>query len=186
MARAKKKKAVSLKKSWQENYASFILGAIIVVVLGLLVANFISNRSKNIDTGISTQSQTEEQQSQNNQKQSEYTVQKDDSLSKIAEKYYGDRMMWPVLVQANDIKNPNLIYADMTLKVPSKDEATKIAAQLSQTAYTVQKGDTLFAIAEKMYGDGSKWTLIDKANNVGRLPNGNPLIFAGNTLKIPR
>ncbi len=185
---AKKKKALNFKKSWQENYASFILGAIIVVVLGLLVANFISNRNKGVDDGVSTQATSEEQgaNGENSQKQNEYTVQKDDSLSKIAEKYYGDKMMWPALAQANEIKNPNLIYADTVLKVPSKDDAAKVAAQMTQTSYTVEKGDTLFTIAEKLYGDGSKWTLIDKANKVGRLPNGNPLIFSGNTLKIPR
>lgn len=188
-------KKTSKKKSrngWQENYASFILGAIIVVILGLLVANFITNRNKDIgSTGSQTQSSVNENKdttsaAQSDVKNNEYKVQANDSLSIIAEKVYGDKMLWPVLAQANNIKNPNLIYADTSLKIPSKEEAGKVQSAMSQTSYKVEAGDTLFKIAETVYGDGSRWRLIDSANKVGRLPNGNPLIFAGNTLVIPR
>lgn len=176
-------------RNWQENYASFILGAIIVVILGLLVANFISNRNKSIDgDGTQTVSESPKAAAEKNAqaKPGEYKVVSGDSLSKIADKYYGDMMMWPVIAQANKISNPNIIEVDTTLKVPTKDEAVKIKETMSATSYKVESGDTLFTIAEKMYGDGSRWTLIDRANKVGRLPNGNPLIFAGNTLSIPR
>jgi nucleoid-associated protein YgaU len=75
----------------------------------------------------------------------------------------------------------------------SKD---KIAAGLStvnetpQTAlrtYTIQSGDTLWAIAEQFYGSGEKWLSLynDPRNNLGRLPSGTPLIHAGNTIIIP-
>jgi nucleoid-associated protein YgaU len=57
---------------------------------------------------------------------------------------------------------------------------------MTQTSYKVQSGDTLFTIAEKMYGNGSRWQAISKANNLGTLPNGNPLVFADSTIKIPR
>ncbi len=47
--------------------------------------------------------------------------------------------------------------------------------------YTVQAGDDLWHIAEKVYKDGYKWTLIAKANNIT-----NPgMIFSGNVLTIP-
>jgi len=49
------------------------------------------------------------------------------------------------------------------------------------TSYTVKKGDCLWNIAKKFYGDGSKYTLLAKANNIG---NSN-LIYAGTTLTIP-
>lgn len=51
-----------------------------------------------------------------------YTVQKGDSLSKIAKRYYGDAMKYPVLFEANRevIKNPDLIYPGQVLRVPKK------------------------------------------------------------------
>ena len=179
---AVKKKTIN--KSWQENYAGLILGAIIVVVLGLLVANFFTKNTGEINDG----EQITQEQAQNDQKNSEteYKVAAGDSLSKIAEKKYGSMELWTVIAKANNISNPNVIYVDSTLKLPAKVDAEKMKVELTQTSYKVTAGDTLFKIAEKMYGDGSKWTILSKANRGGRLPNGNPLIFADSTLVIPR
>lgn len=47
--------------------------------------------------------------------------------------------------------------------------------------YTVQKGDTLWAIAKKYYGDGSKYHTIARANNISN-PN---IIRVGQKLLIP-
>jgi len=49
-----------------------------------------------------------------------YTIQKGDTLSKIARKYYGDPMKYPVLFEANRevIKNPDLIYPGQVVRVP--------------------------------------------------------------------
>ena len=171
------------KIKWQESYASFILGAIIVIVLGLLIANFFSKRDQQIDMGEQT-TLTEEQAKA--QAEQEYKVVAGDSLSKISEKLYGSQELWPVLARENNIVNPNIIFVDATLKIPAKSDAEKIKSEMAITSYQVQSGDTLFLIAEKVYGDGSKWKVLNQANNVGRLPNGNPLIFAGSTLVIPR
>ena len=47
--------------------------------------------------------------------------------------------------------------------------------------YTVVRGDTLWGIAKKFYGDGSRYPEIAKANNIS-----NPdLIYAGQKLLIP-
>jgi len=49
-----------------------------------------------------------------------YTVQKGDSLSKIAGAAYGDIFSWPKIWAANrdKISNPNLIFPGQTLKIP--------------------------------------------------------------------
>jgi nucleoid-associated protein YgaU len=49
-----------------------------------------------------------------------YTVQRGDSLSKIAKRYYGDAMKYPLIFEANRevIKNPDLIYPGQVLRVP--------------------------------------------------------------------
>lgn len=49
-----------------------------------------------------------------------YTVQKGDSLSKIAKEVYGDFKKWEKLFEANKevIKNPDLIYPGQQIRIP--------------------------------------------------------------------
>lgn len=55
------------------------------------------------------------------------------------------------------------------------------------TIYTVKHGDSLWSIAEQTYGNGGEWKRIfdDPHNQLGVLPNGRPLIHAGNQLYLP-
>jgi len=49
-----------------------------------------------------------------------YTVQRGDSLSKIAKKHYGNAMQYPVIFEANKpmLKDPNKIYPGQVLRIP--------------------------------------------------------------------
>jgi len=49
-----------------------------------------------------------------------YTIEKGDSLSKIAKERYGDAMKWKELFEANRevIKDPDLIYPGQQIRVP--------------------------------------------------------------------
>ncbi len=49
-----------------------------------------------------------------------YTVQKDDSLSKIAQQYLGDRLKFHILAKYNDIPNPSRLAAGQVIKIPGK------------------------------------------------------------------
>lgn len=54
-------------------------------------------------------------------------------------------------------------------------------AVASQSIHTVGSGDTLFSIAKSIYGDGTLWPVIAKANNIN-----NPIsISIGQKLTIP-
>lgn len=50
-----------------------------------------------------------------------YTVQKNDTLEKIAKKVYGDTKRWPKIYKANRgvIKNPNTLYPGQRLTIPA-------------------------------------------------------------------
>ena len=50
-----------------------------------------------------------------------YTVERGDSLSKIAKQHYGDANRWKDLFEANKevIKNPDLIYPGQQIRVPT-------------------------------------------------------------------
>lgn len=49
-----------------------------------------------------------------------YTVEKGDTLSKIAKQHYGDAAKWKALFEANRdvIKNPDLIQIGWVIKLP--------------------------------------------------------------------
>ena len=52
-----------------------------------------------------------------------YTVQRDDSLSKIAQQYLGDRYKFHILARYNDIANPSKLAAGQVIKVPGRAPA---------------------------------------------------------------
>lgn len=49
-----------------------------------------------------------------------YTVEKGDSLSKIAKEHYGNAMKYPLIFEANKpmLKDPDLIYPGQVLRIP--------------------------------------------------------------------
>lgn len=51
-----------------------------------------------------------------------YTVQRDDSLSKIAQQYLGDRYKFHILARYNDIGNPSKLAAGQVIKVPGRSQ----------------------------------------------------------------
>lgn len=65
-----------------------------------------------------------------------------------------------------------------------KQSAARVNNKSAPKTYTVKKGDCLWNIAKKYYGDGSKYTKIYNANKKVIGSNHN-LIYAGQILTIP-
>lgn len=117
-----------------------------------------------------------------------HKVESGESLWKIAEKYYDSGYNWVDIAKENDLKNPGLIETNQELTIPELDSKTSTVRKtvknepISGTNYTVKKGDSLWSIAVRAYGDGYKWIEIAKVNNLSH-PN---LIHPENTLSLPR
>ena len=101
-----------------------------------------------------------------------YTVVSGDTLSEIASRY---GTTYQELAKYNGIENPDLIFPGQVIRIPSTTTSDE------KTYYTVVKGDTLWGIAERFYGDGSQYPKIASANGIG-----NPdLIYPDQVLYIP-
>src|SRR3954468_4729251 len=80
-----------------------------------------------------------------------YTIRSGDTLGSIASRYH---TTVSALARANNIANPNVIYAGRTLQIPDGFDSTPAApVNLSGTGgtqtYTVRSGDTLSGIAAR-------------------------------------
>lgn len=79
---------------------------------------------------------------------------------------------------------------DSVATAPAPDEVSE-QATLVATSYTVVSGDSLWAIAERLLGDGFRWTELWNLNQNHQMADGrtftNPnLIYAGWTLDLPQ
>ncbi len=118
-----------------------------------------------------------------------HKVERDENLWMIAEKYYDSGYNWVDIAKENKLKNPNFLNVGQEIKIPQVEPRIKTVKEvssksqaISSSTYTVEKGDNLWNISVRAYGDGYKWVEIAKENN---LLNPN-LIHPGNTLKLPR
>lgn len=113
---------------------------------------------------------------------SEHVVTSGDTLWAISEKYYGTGYEWAKIAKENNITNPNKIEVGQTLKIPATGKTTAIDTKIEYTKYTVQKGDSLWKIAQSELGNANLWVEIAKINKLK-----NPsTIHAGNVLEIPK
>lgn len=210
---AKKTDTPATAPERQSQFATILIG-LLIIASGLLVYNYFqsvnspstttNDQVKSTATPTVTPTPTPTPVATNHNTQpteGSYTVQTGDSLWSVAEKVYGDGFQWDKIAQANQLQKDSLgrpvIEVGQVLTVPGSAASTgrQVAGAntLQQTpdtaiqVYTVQHGDSLWSIAQSVYGHGDMWTLIfnDPHNHIGTLTNGRPLIHAGNQLYIP-
>ncbi len=100
-----------------------------------------------------------------------YTVQAGDTLSEIGENY---GVSYIQIAELNNIDDPNLIYPGQVLIIPGSSDSSQ-----SYINYTVKSGDTLWDIAEKYLGSGTRYNEIQETNNLS-----GDIIYPGQILKI--
>jgi nucleoid-associated protein YgaU len=158
-----------------------VLGALVIVIVGVLVVNYFKDRGIGKISEIATQNQV-------NSEVKTHKVAKGENLWAIAEKYYGSGYNWVDIAQENNLKDASVISTDQELVIPNVEskkltvKEVKTAEPVTGATYQVVQGDNLWTIAVRAYGDGYKWSEIAKEN---KLANPN-LIHPGNILVLPR
>ncbi|MDX1883263.1 alpha/beta hydrolase-fold protein [Mycolicibacterium sp. 120270] len=102
-----------------------------------------------------------------------YTVAPGDTLSDLAQRFYGDPQLNWLIARASGIADPNAINVGQQLIIPDI------------TKHTIAPGDTLASLAQRFYGDTSFYPLIATVNNIANPNVINPgqvlVIFVGRT-----
>ena len=181
-----------------EEVISMFLGLVIVVVVGGLIFNYFQKNKGTVSVPGSSDEVVLSENISNN-KNGNYEVVKGDSLWNVAMKKYNNGYAWVEIAKANNLKNPSVLETGQKLVIPDKvivggkeislTDNTSIVANSNfsitpGTEYKVVKGDSLWKIAVKAYGDGYQWTKIWQQNKVN-LPNANGLEI-GMALMIPK
>lgn len=187
------RKKILRKINLSENYLSILLGLFVVVVLGFFIVNVFKKEPIQTKKGETSSTSTVNEEAVKKESPKTYTVQSGDDLWDISVKNYNTGYNWVDLAKANNITDPNMIYAGQKLVIPqvtpivpqtniSSGEKGSTTASNVPEKYTIVHGDNLWTIAVKVYNNGYKWSEIAQANNLSD-PN---LIHAGNVLKLPR
>jgi len=177
-----------------ESTISMILGALVILVIGVLVVNYFRNLEKGeVTEGTTVTTEEEQPKLVRGQGAVTYTVLAGETLWGVAEKQYGSGYNWVDIASENNLANPGVIETGQVLTIPdvepkqatstiSAPEVEKMDEPISGATYTVVKGDNLWKIAVRAYGDGYRWPDVARENKLE-----NPgIIHAGNILVLPR
>lgn len=198
---------ISLEVSESQSKLSMVLGALIILVIGILLFNYFSRGKQSLGPAQSTETQDSQDTAENSG--GKYTIKEGDTLFLIAQKFYGDGYKFTELVKLNNLTNPDLIEVGQVLDVQKIEtdnlsentltqnavstqinttqtqisaESTEWGPRITENKYTVVAGDWLSKIAARAYGDTMSYEKLAKANNMTD-PN---LIEPGTILSIPR
>ena len=131
-----------------------------------------------------------------------HTLQPDETISTLAEKYYGDYRKFHLIAEYNELEDATKVTVGQEIKIPviegmpiiadraaiqtdtgelSKPFPGEIITVKGYITHTVQPEETLSKLAKMYYGDLKKYDIIVKFNN---LEDGAP-VRVGQELKIP-
>ena len=131
-----------------------------------------------------------------------HTIQADESISTLAERYYGDYRKFHLIADYNEMDDPTRVKVGQDIKIPviegmpimadpdqiqaeegasSEELSAEIIAVKRYIMHTVQPEESLSKLAMAYYGDYSKFHVIAQFNN---LEDGTS-VKVGQELKIP-
>jgi len=131
-----------------------------------------------------------------------HVLQPDESLSSLADKYYGDYRKFHLIAEFNEIEDATRVRVGQQIKIPVLEglpiiaepeqivtEGGQPAAKLPESVitvkgyalHTIQPGDSLSKLAKEYYGDYKHYDLIAKFNGIVDVTG----IRVGQEIKIP-
>lgn len=125
----------------------------------------------------------------------QYTVQKGDSLIRIAARTLGSGNRWTEIQALNSGLDPQRLRPGMKLVLPATarlegggpssparaSTKPKTSGTKATGTYVVRSGDTLTGIAARLLGDGDRWRELVAAN-----PGLDPKrLFVGKSIRVP-
>jgi tetratricopeptide (TPR) repeat protein len=131
-----------------------------------------------------------------------HTVQEDESISTLAERYYGDYRKFHFIAEYNELEDATQVRVGQEIKIPviegvpiiadpaeikmdAGEEAEPLAGEVITVKryiiHTVQPEETLSKLAQMYYGDLSKFDVIAQFNDI----LDGTSIGVGQKLKIP-
>lgn len=184
--------------SLSDSSLSLVLGVIMVLGIGLLSYNYFRTNRQVVNVTPAEVTDTGEGDltipGAAVALPANHTVTAGENLWVIAEKYYASGYNYVDITAANDLSNPNhlligqkLVIPKVEVRKPRLETGAVVYPQIKDSKidgsqYVVTRGDNLWTIALRAYGDGFKWVQIAKTNN---LTNPN-IIHSGLRLQIPR
>ncbi|HUN81102.1 MAG TPA: LysM peptidoglycan-binding domain-containing protein [Phycisphaerae bacterium] len=123
-----------------------------------------------------------------------HVVVKGDTLTGLAKQYLGSTKKQSEIVAANpELKGRRKLKPGETILIPQPTAAAEHSGGLDLTpampiasdkTYTVEDGDTIYAIAKKTLGDSKRWKEVFELNK-DQLRGDPRRLKAGMTLKLP-
>ena len=101
-----------------------------------------------------------------------YTIQPGDTLKRISQQFYGRNDYYDEIAFLNNISDPNQIRAGDVIYLPDDYRELEFCGQDDKWVddnilyYTFGKGDTLWGLANKFYGDGMYWKCLAAYNGI--------------------
>lgn len=194
-----------------EDRFSTLLGMVVVFLVAGMLINYFKTANLKIWKGnLLGESEQSANSAIDNEKlladkSDTYKVVKGDDLWHISERYYKSGYNYVDIIKENKLAKDGRIEIGQVLKLPKVDpkkltvkaESPKLeikngvvaekkeAGTIDTTTYTTVKGDSLWTISVRTYGDGFMWTKIYWANRnvIGKDPN---LLFSGLKLNLPK
>jgi len=122
-----------------------------------------------------------------------HRVQTGDTMSSLAERYYGSAALAGFLVAGNpQLADPNHLQPGQTVRIPpqpkngpstSSASAPRVSTKASRT-YTVKAGDSFYKIAGDQLGSAARWKELYELNK--ELVKGDPTrLRVGQVLTLP-
>ncbi len=118
-----------------------------------------------------------------------HEVQKGESLSMIAQKYYGDYKKYDVIADYNDLKDATMVKPGQTIRIPNITgslqtlPATKMKLEGSDfVVHTIEPGQSISRLAQIYYGDYHKFHIIAQFNKMDDATQ----VKVGDKVKIPK